>query len=166
MRRGLPWATRGTSWAFMEKFEIPDLDHPELNYLTRWRLVQTPWFGIFVHRMDGPDARPTLHDHPYSFVSFVLKGGYREQRLDTRTRDEFMHDIRHVNVMRRDDAHYIYKLLRVPTWTLLFVGARRRTWGYLWQSWLDESTWLWSSFDEHPYNLEFEKAMERRKALR
>lgn len=55
---------RSPMWAFMERFVIPNLDDPSETYLTRWRIVQTPWFAIFLHRMDGPDSRPTLHDHP------------------------------------------------------------------------------------------------------
>ena len=68
-------SNRSARWAFMEKFEVPDYDRPERNYLTRWRLIQTPWFGIYLHRFDGPDPRETLHDHPWPFVSVVLSFG-------------------------------------------------------------------------------------------
>lgn len=70
-------SNRSPNWAFMQRFEIPNYDS-EGNYLTRWRVVQTPWFGIYVHRFDGPDPRPTLHDHPWNFQSLVLVGGYVE----------------------------------------------------------------------------------------
>ena len=57
--------------------------------------------------------------------------------------------------MRRDDAHYIVRLDRTPTWTLVFVGKRRRTWGF-WrplQAHLDQHMangipgWSWHEFE-------------------
>lgn len=158
---------RSPRWAFMERFEIPDYDEPERNYLTRWRLVQTPWFGVYLHRMDGPDPRPTLHDHPWDFVSVILRGGYSEVATDP-------HDPFHegeppssgerrewpapsVHRMRATDAHYITHLHRRPTWTLLLVGRRRREWGY----WDEDG---WTRFDRHRHAYEFDAAMAARKA--
>lgn len=103
-----------------------------LVYLRRWWIIKTPWFGIILHRMDAPDARPELHDHPFGFLSIVLRGGYIERRLRPResTIDE-THRVRFVNRVRPFDAHSIRRLLSVPTWTLLLVGPYRRTWGFL-----------------------------------
>ncbi len=103
------------------------------TYLTRWWLVLTPWGGIALHRMSAPDARVTLHDHPFSFVSIILRGGYTERRLDPRTMlvDEHRH-VRWVNRMRVGiDAHSIRELDRPVVWTLLLVGRSPRTWGFL-----------------------------------
>lgn len=105
------------------------VDH--VDYLKRWWLLKTPWWGIAVHKMTGPDARDTLHDHPMSFVSFVLVGGYVEQRLDPRSMFVEERTVRRRNVMRRWDAHTIVRLLRNPTWTLLFMSRNRRRWGFL-----------------------------------
>lgn len=98
-------------------------------YMTRWG-VRSPFCGIYLHRFERGDADPYVHDHPWSFVSFVLRGGYTEV-----VRDNFTHELRErhvkrINVKRRDDAHYVVKLDRTPTWTLVFVGRRRRTWGF------------------------------------
>jgi hypothetical protein len=110
--------------------------------------------GIALHRMDGPDARDTLHDHPFSFVSVVLRGGYVERRLDPRTMTVDGRTVEHVNRVRAGiDAHAICELLRVPTWTLLFIGRPRRTWGF-WQEteYLNEdlpagAMWTWTKHD-------------------
>lgn len=159
-----PQSQRSSRWAFMERFEVPDLDHPERTYLSRLRIVQTPWCALYLHRMDTPDSRPTLHDHPWSFVSFVLRGGYVEQRLNLKTRAVERKHRRRLNVMRRDDAHYIERLDRTPTWTLLFVGARRRTWGY-WRARFDHrASWTWTPFDTDFHAEEFDAAMAAREA--
>lgn len=132
-----------------------------LVYLRRWWIVKTPWFGVALHRMDAPDARPELHDHPFGFVSIVLGGGYVERRLDplTMTVDE-THQVRRLNRVRPHDAHSIRRLLAVPTWTLLLVGPYRRTWGFLepevrpnddhWRGWVPAvltGSWLWTPHD-------------------
>lgn len=153
-----------TRWAFMERFEVPDLDHPERTYLSRLRIVQTPWCALYLHRLDTPDSRPVLHDHPWSFLSIILRGGYDEQRLDTQTRATVRRERRRVNVMRRDDAHYIERLYRVPTWTLLFVGARRRTWGYIEPLDTERGEFIWTPFDRHRFAEQFDAAIAFRKA--
>lgn len=154
---------RSPRWAFMERFEVPNLDDPTQTYLARLRIIQTPWFAVYLHRMDGPDSRLTLHDHPWNFVSLVLRGGYIERRLDPITMNVHEHRVvRHVNRMRTHDAHAIRSLLRVPTWTLMLVGPRRRTWGYLHRFQL--TAWHWTEYSKHRHAYEFDRAMAARKA--
>jgi len=141
----------------MQRFEVPDYDHPERNYLTRWRLVQTPWFGVYLHRLGGPDPRPTLHDHPWTFRSLVLCGGYSEVRRDNYDGGTVRREVTRTNVMRTHDAHYIRALHRTPTWTLLLVGARRRAWGYI-------EDGNWTRFDLHRHNDAFLEALSVRAA--
>lgn len=169
-----PQAQRSSAWAFMERFEIPSFDDPDTLYLTRWRIIQTPWASLYLHRMDSPDSRPTLHDHPWPFVSFVLLGGYIERRLNLHTREIEERSIRRINVMRRDDAHWIDALHRTPTWTFLFVGKRRRTWGYLrrvthgpsYDAWPDDrGSWSWTPFDRDEHAEEFDRAMAARRPV-
>jgi hypothetical protein len=115
-------------------------------FLDRLRIVQTPWFGVYLHRMDGPDPGRHLHDHPWPFVSIVLRGGYREWRFDTRVAAVAALVAREypkaapgydshrrqwsIARMRPDECHSIYSLDRSPTWTLMFVGRRFRNWGF------------------------------------
>lgn len=129
------------NWAIFHKQFVLVRRDDNIIYLTRWWLVKTPWGGIIVHKMEGPDARPTLHDHPFSFVSIVLRGGYYERRLDPMTmRIVENRHVRRVNVMRRDDAHSIVHITRAPTWTLVFAGRHRRTWGF------------YTAYSNRPYN--------------
>ena len=144
---------RRSNWAFMERFEVPDFDEPDINYLTRLRVIQTPWFGIYVHRFDRPDSRATLHDHPWSFLSIILRGGYVERRPDR------FRQIRFVNRMRLGDAHYIESLTRTPTWSLMVVGRRVRKWGYVEPT---DGGFVWTPFDKHAHAYEFDEAMAHR----
>lgn len=169
-------SNRSPNWAFMQRFEVPNYDS-DGNYLTRWRVIQTPWFGIYVHRFDGPDPRPTLHDHPWNFRSLVLLGGYVEATAYSDVRQPPVnppfgwpsqtlrehsewttYKARSLNRKSARDLHTIVHLLRVPTWTLMFVGRRERVWGYV------DRDGTWTAFDEHRHNLEFQNALARRNA--
>lgn len=55
----------------------------DVVYLDRWGW-ECRRFGVFLHRMDGRDPGMDLHDHPWSFVSVILAGGYVEERCDIR----------------------------------------------------------------------------------
>lgn len=141
-----------TRWALMETFRVPSFDDPEVDYLTRLRIIQTPWFGIYLHRIGTPDSRPTLHDHPWNFVAIVLRGGYIEHR----DYSGYGHAIRWVNAKRAEDTHWIDWLGRTPTWTLMFTGRRRREWGYV------DPDGTWTHFTQHPHADEFDRAMAQR----
>lgn len=41
-------------------------------------------FGAYLHHIDRPDPGFDLHDHPWPFVSIILRGGYTEEYADTR----------------------------------------------------------------------------------
>lgn len=117
-----------------EKFVIAGRSGDDDKYLTRRIVFDSPWFGIFLHEIHRPDASPILHDHPWPFASFVLRGSYIERYRDMQR--SYQNDpaqlrrIRRFNLKRLRDAHYIAKLDRTPTWTLVFVGKTERVWGY------------------------------------
>lgn len=53
--------------------------HTEL-YLRRLYVLRTPWFGIMLHWIKREDwDRDALHDHPWEFWRFIVKGGYTEE---------------------------------------------------------------------------------------
>lgn len=139
-------------WAFMETFRVPSFDEPDIDYLRRLRIIQTPWFAVYLHRIGTPDSRPTLHDHPWNFVAFVLRGGYVERR----GYDGIDHRIRRVNLKRAEDLHWIDALKRTPTWTLVLTGRRRREWGYV------DPDGTWTHFMDHPHADEFDRALAHR----
>lgn len=143
------------NWAFMELFQIPNLDPPYEDYLWRLRIIQTPWFGIYLHKICTPDSRPVLHDHPWAFTSIVLKGGYLEFIPGPfYAKSNY---VKRLNVKRFNNSfHWIAELDRTPTWTLVFVGRRRRTWGYL------EQDGTYTPYNEHKFNDQYHEALSVR----
>lgn len=51
--------------------------HDDTPYLERLRVFDSAWFGVYLHRFLASDD-PCLHDHPWPFVSVILRSGYWE----------------------------------------------------------------------------------------
>ena len=128
------------SWVLFKVFRIHDPETGAL-YLWRLRILETPWFGILLHRIHQPDGDRVMHDHPFSFVSLLLWGSYTEQ---CGVPLAFAHR-RWVSVKAAEEPHRILELSRRPVWTLILRGPRRRAWGFhtpdgwvYWRDYLDE----------------------------
>lgn len=52
------------------------------GYLHRWSIGAVGTLFARVHEILAPDGTPYLHNHPFSYVTIALKGGYVEQYLD------------------------------------------------------------------------------------
>lgn len=118
-------------------------------YLERWGLAHRRIGGVFLHRMTAPDPGLDLHDHPWTFLTVPLWGGYEEERLDGRRaqlwakRSERLMEaatlrrgkVEHRRAfrprrMRLDECHRITRLTRPAVWTLVLLGPVRRGWGF------------------------------------
>jgi hypothetical protein len=125
----------GTIWCFWRWTYV------DSEYILRLHVVKTPWFAVCLHWIRKPDAEPWLHDHPVSFLSIVLRGGYTELRKigDGKT----FHKVnRWFNFVRSSDTdrHRII-LTRTNTLTLCFMGPKTREWGFhVWEEMCPEGT--------------------------
>jgi hypothetical protein len=99
-------------------------------YLTRWRLIETPWFGVYLHRFVAGDPEPyTLHNHPWEGFSYVFGRGYLEGRAEGPPGDLLgmiaWRFVRGVNRIHRNTYHRVELLdERRPVWSLLVRGRR------------------------------------------
>jgi hypothetical protein len=107
----------------------------------RWELLRTRWGSIFLHGMYEPegDKDEHCHDHPWSFVSLVLWGGYFEVSHDTKT---FTHRVWRPGSIRFQRAqgafHRILALNGPKSFSLVLAATSRRLWGYWTQEgWID-----------------------------
>lgn len=107
----------GTGWCVWRWTFTPS------GYLTRLFLLKTPWWTICLHFINGPDPELEMHDHPVTFLSVILWGGYTEIRSDG------PHARRLYNFVRATDAHVIVHVLP-RTVTLAFMGPKVREWGF------------------------------------
>jgi hypothetical protein len=93
----------------------------------RYRLLSTPWFGIYIHRIYKSDPDPDPHNHPWNFFSLVLYGSYQET-----DKDGMLMPLRRFGSfykLNTDDYHKIYH--GDPATVLVFAGKRcSDCWGY------------------------------------
>lgn len=144
--QGKPVRQGRWSWAFMRRdtYDGPGrkwtrnrflIGKPGNPMMERWRLIQTPLFGIYVHQIYREDLDPVPHDHPWRFWSLVLRGGYEEEYYaDTRM---IVGDAERRHFYDRWDFHHfpLNKAHRITevrpgTVTLVLVGRKVRTWGF------------------------------------
>lgn len=117
-------------WAVMEKFIIRGKAGDP--YLIRWRIVHTPYFGVLLHKIIRPDEDPVPHDHPWSFATLILRGGYTEEVMTDAWYRIDKWGIGSVHRFKRGMYHRILALRGGgPCWTLVLTGPRRDSWGFL-----------------------------------
>lgn len=113
-------------------------------YLTRLNIIQTPWFSIKLHWIHRPDPDRDLHDHPWPFVAFVLRGGYEEyESLNPTIHGGRLRIIQWFNYKDTRTAHRISKV-KSNTLTLIFTGPRSKDWGFF-----DEKTYQFTPWKEY-----------------
>lgn len=120
------------------------------DYMRRW-ILRTPWGTLRIHNILKSDEGRDFHDHPFSFASFVLRGGYIEHRpgcqcdppsphlSDVDWCAAMMHQICDPNPCRqvfpgevvRRKATDLHRLeLDRPAWTLVITSRYFRMWGF------------------------------------
>lgn len=117
-------------WTFNTRFLVGAPGNPMME---RWRLIQTPLFGIYVHFIYREDLDPVPHDHPWRFWSWVLRGGYVEWvRDDVRVLYEDRWESHARWSFHGFPLRSAHRITRVEpnTVTLVFVGRKLRTWGF------------------------------------
>jgi len=92
----------------------------------RWG-IETPLFNIYIHHFLYPDKDGHPHDHPWSFLTFILCGAYLEwtkKGLFWRKRGTFKFN-------PASEPHQVVATrAKNGVWTLVFTGPTKRIWGY------------------------------------
>lgn len=108
-------------------------------YMRRWRFFPDWLPGFRIHNILRSDDDRALHDHPFSFLTIILKGGYWEFLSDgSRT----WHGPGSVLWRPAKTLHRIELATRtfdcpedrwqelVPAWTFVFRSRYFREWGF------------------------------------
>lgn len=118
---------------------------PADPYLLRWYVIpRNPRLNVYLHKFMRSDV-DTLHDHPWWFLSVILRGGYIEhtesadRKMVLRCRTSLF-DVRSPFWRRsigfRPATHRHQVVLpsingvEQPCWTLIVTGRNVRAWGF------------------------------------
>lgn len=136
---------------------------PEGEYMRRW-IFQCRWFTVRLHKTQLPDEyRP--HNHPWSFISVILKGRYDEMvygNVGTITQTQrLIHRQRWRPVFRHKDTFHRVMPVGGPSWSLVLTGPKRTvkfgtekgdaSWGFLND---DGTVSHWRSDDTNQENIQ------------
>ena len=106
-------------------FPTEDSRNPTME---RMVLVETRLVGVYLHRFPHRYQQQVIdaHDHPWSFLSLVLSGGYDETRLGRKTerRDRWSCGFRCADTVHQLTVH------RGGCITLCVRGPEQRKWGW------------------------------------
>ena len=86
--------------------------------------VRVP-FNAYVHKIVLSDE-PILHDHPWSWGTFIISGGYYEHTL----KGTFWRGPGSWRTQTSTDLHWLELKKNKPCWTLFWHGRRTRVWGF------------------------------------
>lgn len=108
------------------------------KYLTRYRLINWKWFGVYLHHFHSGDGDRALHDHPWWFAfTLILWGGYREEVLKYWSARKMKSHVKtrvltpgRINFLPHWKFHRIDRILP-DTWTLLFRFKAVKSWGFI-----------------------------------
>jgi len=99
-------------------------------YLVRYKLIGCKWFKIRVHHILLSD-HDCLHDHPWNFISIILKGGYWERRWPIINKN-FYKWYSPCSLLYRKATwrHSIELPVGRTCWTFVIMFRRKREWGF------------------------------------
>ncbi len=103
------------------------INKAEEQIFERWKIAGDEKKGFwFIHKFSGDDNSYYLHDHPWDFWSFILKGTYFEDTQDGVR-------IASAGDFRKNKASHLHKVRlwqKKPCWSLVHTGPTIRDWGY------------------------------------
>lgn len=115
---------------------IEDCNHDP--YLSRWFLIHRKWLSVFIHKFHRSDEDRALHDHPWNYISIILRHGYWEH---SKSGVEWIPE-GSVIFRRGTWRHRIELDKGKKAWTLIIRFKRYREWGFWngeqftqWQDW-------------------------------
>ncbi|SRR6266581_649718 len=93
-------------------------------YVRRW-VLETPIGSIRLHHWLRSDDARSHHDHSWSFVSFIFRGGYSDITPESETR----HRAPSVVYRSAEHKHWV-RVEPGGCWSFLITGPKTRRWGF------------------------------------
>lgn len=147
----------GTRWAFMKWADIPDARDERRVYLRRLRILQTPYFALYLHFIYQSDKDRDPHDHPFMFRSLIVRGGYQERVWATHA-DGSIAPIGVTKIWPRWTLHktplhvaHMIDYLWPNTVTLVFCGPKVKDWGF----YTEHGFVPWQTYNHEKYSEPF-----------
>ena len=133
----------------MIKQLIRNKRHKEHTYITRWPIIKTPWFQVWIHKISA-DKVQFWHDHPYDAWSILLKGSYVEQ-LEFYIQGKTFHfeqEYKRFSINKMNGNNFHRVIPDCDCYTLFINKPWRKEWHFKvkgklidWREWLDTTVY-------------------------
>ena len=110
------------------------------DYMHRYYLFlkDRNWFpfNVTLHKIVRSDD-PIMHDHPWSYMTIVIKGGYWEHTPVFNNEDKMIAEFQtwrgpgSIIYRKANEYHWLELEDGKPATTLFFMGSQQREWGFL-----------------------------------
>jgi hypothetical protein len=102
------------------------LGNAECPYCYRW-VFNLGLFAVRLHKWVASDDTRAMHDHPYSFITIILKGYYvdvSEDKVELLSQGK-------IRFRKAEYKHYVnMDGATIPCWSLVLSGPVVRGWGF------------------------------------
>lgn len=104
-------------------------------------------FNITLHKIVRSDD-PILHDHPWSYLTVILRGGYWEHTPIFDTNGKILTEFQtwrgpgSIIYRKANEYHWLELDEDKPATTLFFMGAQQREWGFLTKTKTGKNRWV------------------------
>lgn len=96
------------------------------NFLYRYTILKIGTLHIRLHKITDKDRTTLYHNHPFNYVSIILKNGYTETYLENGIEKSCNHNFLSV-IKRRHDCYHRIDKLKGETLTL-FIAYGKYNW--------------------------------------
>ena len=122
------------------------------DYMHRYYifLKDRKWFpfNVTLHKIVRSDD-PIMHDHPWAFMTIILKGGYWEHTpcINPHTKEivgenKVWRGPGSIIIRTSNEYHWLELEQDKPATTLFFMGPQQRDWGFLVDKTKTKTQWI------------------------
>jgi hypothetical protein len=126
------------------------------DYMHRYYLFlkDRKWFpfNVTLHKIVRSDD-PIFHDHPWPFMTIVLKGGYYEHTPAFNEKGQKFAEFTvwrgpgSIIIRKAHEFHWLELDDERPATTLFFMGRQQREWGFLIDKTTKKTQWIqWENY--------------------
>ena len=97
------------------------------GYLERFTVLKIGRLHVRFHKIISEDKTPFFHNHPFNYLSIVLKGGYTEEMMDNGVVEEKNFGVLSF-IPRSKKTYHRIKSVKPNTVTLFFAFGNGNDW--------------------------------------
>lgn len=115
-----------------ETLTVIDGTGPVSGFRPIARLLQRFDVAVRVHHILRSDSGRDPHDHPWPYLTVILRGGYWEQRYNDSGAlvSVRWHGVGSILFRRANSWHKLEVPVGKTAWTLFITGKKAQTWGF------------------------------------